>query len=579
MSRNLSEEKRERMINFLKKIKAEHSADEDVLIALNEIENELTNKKYGLVWEEHEEDVDVQMRENVPVFTEVKDREIIGDPDSENYNFLLEGDNLHSLKLLEKTHKGKIDVIYIDPPYNTGNKDFIYQDKYIGAEDSFRHSMWLSFMAERLKLAHSILKKDGVIFISIDNNEYAQLKLLCDSIWGEESFVTTINVELSATQGMKVKAAQMGNVVKNAEYILVYSKDGHKNIAKNVLYDYRPEYDGHYSKYLTDEMKTVDVKDVFSQVYPDIKTRNISEMYAEEPSFRRFVVDNVDRIFADDKISGFDENKYLEGKVYIVEKNNRKYYIYNNGNRLRQLLPLSASFGNCDDFNKSYGLRKIRGDWWKEFYKDMGNVSKEGDVVFANGKKPLRLIKQLIKMSTDDDDIILDFFAGSGTTGHAVLELNKEENSGRRFILCTNNENNICEEVTYQRLSTVITGKKTDGGDYINKAVGNLKYYKTDFVSKTEENISDELLKHIKEMIQLEYMIDVNDKEYKIILSDEEADDLESNIDKYSDLKALFISRDVLLTAEQIRLFKNIQQYIIPDYYFNFELKEAGQLW
>lgn len=125
---NLSQQKRQRMLNFLEKIK-ETNSDEETVIAINEIENELTEKKYGLVWEKHEENVDIQMRHNVPVFTEVKEKEIVGISDSDDFNFLLEGDNLHSLKLLEKTHKGKIDVIYIDPPYNTGNKDFKYNDE------------------------------------------------------------------------------------------------------------------------------------------------------------------------------------------------------------------------------------------------------------------------------------------------------------------------------------------------------------------------------------------------------------------------------------------------------------------
>lgn len=131
---NLSQLKRQRMLEFLNKIKAEHTDDES-LIAINEIETEITEKKYGLVWEEHEERVDVEMQTKVPVFTEVANRELVSDEELP-YNFLLEGDNLHCLKLLEKTHKGKIDLIYIDPPYNTKEKDFIYDDTYIGEDDN-----------------------------------------------------------------------------------------------------------------------------------------------------------------------------------------------------------------------------------------------------------------------------------------------------------------------------------------------------------------------------------------------------------------------------------------------------------
>ena len=136
------------MLEFINHLKEQHT-DDDTLIALGEIENELNIKKYGLVWEQHEEEVDVMIRDNVPVFTEVAEREITA-TDTNDYNFLLEGDNLHSLKLLEKTHAGKIDVIYIDPPYNRGKTDFKYNDNYILKEDSFKHSKWLSFMESRL---------------------------------------------------------------------------------------------------------------------------------------------------------------------------------------------------------------------------------------------------------------------------------------------------------------------------------------------------------------------------------------------------------------------------------------------
>ena len=155
---NLSQLKRERMLAFLQKIKDEHREDDDMLIALGEIESELTSKKYGLVWEQHEETVDVMMRDNIPVFTEVPEREITAAP-GQGYNFILEGDNLHSLRLLEKTHAGQIDLIYIDPPYNTGKEDFIYDDNYISEEDSFRHSKWLSFMEKRLRIGRHVYGK------------------------------------------------------------------------------------------------------------------------------------------------------------------------------------------------------------------------------------------------------------------------------------------------------------------------------------------------------------------------------------------------------------------------------------
>ena len=151
MSTNLSKIKRDKMLETISKIKIKINVDE-TLKNLSLIEYELTKKKYGLVWEEHEEKVDEELKTQIPTFEEIVENEITSNP-NDNYNFILEGDNLHSLYLLEKTHNGKIDVIYIDPPYNTGNKDFIYNDQIINSEDGFRHSKWLSFMEHRLKIA------------------------------------------------------------------------------------------------------------------------------------------------------------------------------------------------------------------------------------------------------------------------------------------------------------------------------------------------------------------------------------------------------------------------------------------
>ena len=172
---------------------------------------------------------------------------------------------------------------------------------------------------------------------------------------------------------------------------------------------------------------------------------------------------------------------------------------------------------------------------------------------------------------------MLDFFAGSGTTGHAVMNLNKEDGGTRRFILCTNNENKICEEVTYQRIKTLITGKRSDGSKYSDGEKANLKYYVTDFISKESGNVTDELISHVSEMIQLEYGVKIDKKSYVTILDDDDADELEKNWDNYDNIKAIFISRHVLLTGKQKSLFGSKNCYTIPDYYFREELREVGE--
>lgn len=213
---NLSKIKREKMLEYLEKLKEIMRDDENVR-AITEIENALNEKKYGLVWEDHSEKVDEMLEHNIPIFVEDETRKITAN-ENEAYNFLLEGDNLHSLKLLEKTHKGKIDVIYIDPPYNRGKNDFRYDDNYIGKDDAFRHSKWASFMRKRLEQAHYLLSDDGVFFTHIDDNEQAVLKLICDEIFGENNFLGTI------IQNKLNSKNDTAEIQRNHEFIHVYRK-------------------------------------------------------------------------------------------------------------------------------------------------------------------------------------------------------------------------------------------------------------------------------------------------------------------------------------------------------------------
>lgn len=541
---NLSQLKREKMLAFLEKLKEQHT-DDDSLIALGEIEKELKSKKYGLVWEEHEEAVDVQMKTQIPVFTEVKEKEICADENGA-YNFLLEGDNLHSLYLLEKTHRGKFDVIYIDPPYNTGKKDdFKYNDAFVVKEDTFRHSKWLSFMAERLKIAKKLLTEQGVIFISIDDNEQAALKLLCDEILGEHNYITSL-----IWQKKKGGSNDSRHVATEHEYILVYAN--HIDDLNNIFIEYDENYVSRYKekdeigKYFWDTFKRKSGKQYYPIICPDGTVLQYDEN-GEPISWLR----SEARFLSDLKA----------GEVRIIEVNG-KWTVHFKQRQPKGYKPRSII--------TEYGTTSTGADQAKKIF----NVTNK----FSN-PKPSTLIDFLIKFSPNKDATILDFFAGSGTTGQAVMELNKQDGGNRRFILCTNNENNICEEVTYQRLKTVITGKRADGSEYSKGIPANLKYFKTDFVDKDSEELSDELLEHIAEMIELEHGIKVDNKKYVMILTDEEMDEFERNITSYTDLKAVFVNQDILLSSTQQKLLDSINSYIIPDYYFDFELREAGELW
>ena len=191
-----------------------------------------------------------------------------------------------------------------------------------------------------------------------------------------------------------------------------------------------------------------------------------------------------------------------------------------------------------------------------------------------NNPKNMEMIKYLLSLSPFKNGIILDFFAGSGTTGQAALELNKEDGGNRKFILCTNNENNICEDVTYERIKRVINGYAEVEG-----ISANLKYFKTDFISKDADDVTEELLSHIKEMVELENGITLDNKKHLIVLSDEEADRLEKDWDNYDEVKGIYVSRNVLFTTSQNALFSNVEIHVIPNYYFEYELKEVGESW
>lgn len=580
---NLSQQKRERMLAFLETLKAQHT-DDDSLMALGEIEKELKAKKYGLVWEEHEEAVDVMMQTHIPVFTEDASMEINGDPSSNRYNFLLEGDNLHSLRLLEKTHRGKIDVIYIDPPYNTQNKDFIYDDTLIGMDDGFRHSKWLSFMTSRLKVAYNLLSSNGVIFISIDDNEIAQLKMICDEIFGEYNFVAQLVWE------KKKKGSFLSNQITNIkEYVLVYCKE-------------RTGFAG-----LIGEINTS------TETYPCINASNKRAVCKVAKGIKSNYKMKNYRVPAGTVISDSTMNiKYLTDLViedgivvqdFEVEGNwrysadamydysvNGELYITNalyirrivSEPRMKTMKDMLPRVGSDDTttYNSPINVDNLFDSGWGS------NEDADNEIIDLFGKqrmfsypKPIRLIKKLICATRLSDAIVLDFFAGSGTTGQAVMELNQQDGGQRKFIICTNNENGICENVTYQRLKTVITGKRQDGSTYSDGIPANLLYFRTDFVSKESEELSEELLTHIREMIQLEHGIKIDNQKYIVIMNDEEMDDFEKNIGNYPQLKAAFINQDVFLSSSQEELLENIDTYIIPDYYFDFELREAGEIW
>ena len=470
-----------------------------------------SHKKYGLVWEEKKEDVEERLREQLPILTEVKERAIISSETDAPNHILIEGDNLEALTALSYSHEGKIDVIYIDPPYNTGNKDFVYNDSYVDSEDNYRHSKWLSFMHKRLKIAKRLLSDRGVIFISIDDNEQANLKLLCDEIMGIDNFSGDISWQRSYSPRNDSKG-----ISNEKEHLLVYSRINPwipnplprtaemDSKYKNPDNDHTPwtSSDAFAPSAATHQGMVYAIQHPFTgkMVYPykgacwPLQQDNmLVEMNKWVPYKYEYLDDDQER--AD--VCGVSIEEIRKGIPAIVlaipveEAKVKAEELYNKGPWPKFYFTNKGKGG----FRRKTYLTKVGGkivtNLWP--YSEVGHTDeakKEIATIFSGAKpfdtpKPSRLIKRIIQIASTNNSIILDFFAGSGTTLHATMQLNAEDGGNRQCILVTNNENKICEEVTYQRNKRVINGYTTPKGEEVPGLTRNtLRYYKTELMSR-----------------------------------------------------------------------------------------------
>lgn len=589
MSTNISKIRKEKLINKIEEIREhlfKNAPDSELEGWLNEISAEIKSQKYGLVFEEHAERIDDILLTNIPIFNEEKTLQI---KNGDNLNFLIEGDNLPALKLLQKTHKGIIDYIYIDPPYNTKSKDFLYDDSFVDPNDSFKHSKWLSFMKKRLLSAQQLLRPEGAIMISINEEEVFGLKMLCDEIFGPNNYLAMFSVKVRHQDRILKGDKDFHEIM---EYMLMYrNSPKFKTIKKLVdntsnadyIYQIIEKTDNPDTEVMDEKTVSIFKPGEYEVVKVEasadnLKKINIRGSIKEGNSSGRFFMKHLNSLIGDKmgylyKVPNMGDDKFGYRYFLIPDSEKRANGDYFQGVPLNRNDVKEVPYANYleADSDVMYNIERDEKEIdvdanYLDYETAFNNVGYEGYVEFRNGKKPIEFLEKCFEMGgvkANKDAVVLDFFAGSGSTGHALMKLNNSDNGNRKFILITNSQNNICRDVTYERIKKVINNDNYEES---------LKYYKVDFIdiqNKVYYEYANNLLEHVKELIQLENNIDLdNNDDINIILTDEE---LEEFIAKEKVCKKIYLGYDVLIDLTMVDglINKGIKLIRIPDYYYN----------
>ncbi|MDM0917668.1 site-specific DNA-methyltransferase [Clostridium perfringens] len=494
---NIIEDNIKKLQELFPEIVTEGKVDIDKLALLfDKARNEDTEGKldgeerYEFTWKGKKEAMRLAQKQSTGTLRPCREESVNFD---ETQNLYIEGDNLEVLRALQNSYRGKVKMIYIDPPYNTGN-DFVYKDDFKDNIANYKekmneayktntnndgryHTNWLNMMYPRLKLARNLLTDDGVIFISIDDNEVDNLRKICDEIYGEENFINQVSIKTKPTAGAS-GGGEDKKLKKNIEYILCYLKRKDLFIKFNDVFE---EFDLFM---LIDSMKKENKSWKYTRImistgnktyYKSIKDGSGEEIkiYKHE----NFIIKSINELINEEikniknNISLYEKKKIAEKNIYIryfnkifrdtnaqssirtrvIEATDNEDNFYsieyipksgkNKGNVITQYYKgknkdLIAWLSDIAEIKGNTIIKKEKlGTLWNNF--NWNNVTKEGDVKYSNGKKPVDLIKRLIKLSTykDNNNLVLDFFAGSASTAHAVTEANVEDSGNRKFIM------------------------------------------------------------------------------------------------------------------------------------------------
>lgn len=676
---NITKQKRDRMSSFLDSLK-EKNKDDDSIKALNEIEGYIKDKKFGLVFEEHTEKADEMLEDFIPVFCADDGRKICRNPELP-YNFILEGDNLHALYLLEKTHKGRIDCIYIDPPYNNRAKSWKYNNDYVDLNDAYKHSKWLSMMKARLQLAKRLLNpRKSVLICTIDENEFLYIGSLLQEIFSNAS-ITMVTSIISA------KGVVRNNEFSRVEEYIFFVRIGDGAIIpneRNMLEERVGKGSERKIEWLGLRRREPSSKRGArpNQFYPIFvnsingRIQDIGAALSDEIDRKTIVVpEGCDAVWP---IDGTGVESLWGLTPEISKRNWQKGYLRMqnwNGKTHKGTIYYLPS-GTIDDIEEGRAVvtRKNPDGSVDGFYPDTGkvppksvwnmkshNAESYGTNMLADfiGKhkfeypKSLYAVKDTIAFAVADNKnaIVLDFFAGSGTTLHAVNLLNAEDGGQRSCIMVTNNELSskdeekltkegfkpgdkewedlgIARNVTWPRTLNTILGVNEKGkpvkGDYgveveeylpddsanlVSKTSGlpvkktiykkekvqiypklsqikrsqgfqaNVKYFKCDWVKRRPESspLTNALCLHVKEMIELQNAIEIENKKYILILSHDDYVRYIKENTHPNEIIGVWVNQNIVFNIQELRDLKKFHYRFVPREFFGEELKEVAE--